>query len=608
MTVFGRPPVLFSYPIMKTNNKVIGNQLGPSDQLGNGKAEQGRFEEGLEKVIGHTVELEDGKSQGEGITNTECRVTKGDLRQGSEKEDVLQARVEAARRVRERSGVFDVAAAGTSALLYGDEEESAHGMWEMEEVEPWHEPVDGAALLDELATVVRRFVVLPKNAPEALALWCVHTYAFRLRDVSTYLGIESPEKRCGKTTLLTVLSELVNRPVVASNISSPAFFRVIEETRPTLLIDEADTFLQGNDELRGILNSGYSRKTAYVVRVAERAAGERMGRSVRLGERETVRGPQEMTNSECRRTVGKNEQQASSLRLSPPLAEEREDLISERTGRSVRHGERETVRGPQEMTNSEWRMTNESNEGTLLRRGYGGRGGSRLMRFSCWCPKVVAAIGRLPETLADRCIVIRMQRKTAHEECERLRYLESEDLRRKCARFVRDHASEIGKARPVLPGILNDRAGDIWEPLLALADLAGGEWPQKARQAAEGLTSVAQESSPIGSLLWDILLMFVKSERERLFSRWMVGWLNEMPDRPWGEMRKGKAVDERWLAQQLRPYGIKSKTMWIEEEAAKGYENEDFTEVYRRYIPRSEYDAMIAEQNERPKAESGGQS
>jgi Protein of unknown function (DUF3631) len=749
MTVFGRPPLLCSYPIMKTNKKVMSerfgnaaeevicNQLGTSDQLENGKAEQGRFEAGLASVISHTVELEDVKSQGEGVTNAELKTTKekkehltlrpvdsraptrsaheGPLPDGKflsaasqatkvpgaekeilgmtngtderkgllspalsslgeresdgmravadgradgamsdeeakeqkevqylgsagseqrkevisdqwvqsqaeEKESELRARVEAARRVRERSGVFDVAAAETSAPRYADEEESAHGMWEMEEVELWPEPVDGAALLNELASLVRRFVVLPKNAPEALALWVVHTYAFRLRDVSTYLGIESPEKRCGKTTLLTVLSELVHRPVVASNISSPAFFRVIEETRPTLLIDEADTFLQGNDELRGILNSGYSRKTAYVVRVAERAKANDRSRRTNVDAGRS---------SECRVKNSKNEQLASSLRLSPPLAEEREDL-------SVRRGE-------QEMTKSEFGMTSErkehltpslssgDGEGEDAHRsnvsllGQGGafsgsqvsapgdegspmngqrlRRGSRLMRFSCWCPKVVAAIGRLPETLADRCIVIRMQRKTAHEKCERLRYLEPMDLRRKCARFVADHASEIGKARPVLPAVLNDRAGDIWEPLLVLADLAGGDWPQKARQAAEGLTSAAQESSPIGALLWDILLMFVKSERDRLFSRWMVAWLNEMPDRPWGEMRKGKAVDERWLAQQLRPYGIRSKTMWIEQEAAKGYENEDFLEVYRRYIPRSEYEAVIAEQDERPKTE-----
>src|SRR5207253_1094825 len=99
-----------------------------------------------------------------------------------------------------------------------------------------------------------------------------HTYVFQFRDVTTYIGIESPEKRCGKTTLLSVLSELVNRAVVSTNISPSAFFRVIEEASPTLLIDEGDTFLQGNDELRGILNSGYSRKTAFVVRVTNEPA------------------------------------------------------------------------------------------------------------------------------------------------------------------------------------------------------------------------------------------------------------------------------------------------------------------------------------------------
>src|SRR5262245_40995386 len=62
--------------------------------------------------------------------------------------------------------------------------------------------------LDHLAQLLRRFVILPPWAAETLALWILHTYAFHLRDVTTYLAIESPEKRCGKTTLLTVLSEL----------------------------------------------------------------------------------------------------------------------------------------------------------------------------------------------------------------------------------------------------------------------------------------------------------------------------------------------------------------------------------------------------------------
>src|SRR5205809_4922989 len=142
--------------------------------------------------------------------------------------------------------------------------------WVIEDVEPWPEAVDGGELLNELEHLMRRHVVLPPWAAETAALWVLHTYAFPLRDVSAYLGVESPEKRCGKTTFLSVLSELANRAVPLANISSPAVYRAIEEKQPTLLIDEADTFLQGNDVLRGILNAGYTRKTAFVIRVAAR--------------------------------------------------------------------------------------------------------------------------------------------------------------------------------------------------------------------------------------------------------------------------------------------------------------------------------------------------
>src|SRR5258706_16149917 len=102
-----------------------------------------------------------------------------------------------------------------------------------------------------------------------------------------------------------------------------------------------------------------------------------------------------------------------------------------------------------------------------------------VLRFSSWCPKAIATIGRLPDTLADRCIIIRMQRKAIHEECDRLRNLVAAPLRQKCLRFVIDHRQEIADAQPQPPEGLNDRATDIWEPLLALADLAGGDWPQK---------------------------------------------------------------------------------------------------------------------------------
>jgi hypothetical protein len=205
----------------------------------------------------------------------------------------------------------------------------------------------------------------------------------------------------------------------------------------------------------------------------------------------------------------------------------------------------------------------------------------------------------LPDTVSDRCIVITMQRKTAQEQCERLKELDATDLRRKCARFAMDHKEAISMARPEIPRSLNDRAADIWEPLLALAELAGGEWPQLARQAAVSLSLSAQESNPIGSLLLDILLIFIQTEQDRIFSRSLVEYLNGCEARPWAEMRKGKEVNELWLAQQLRPYGIRPKTIWIGENSAKGYVQEDFREVFPRYIPMSEVQALMKE-HEKP--------
>ena len=235
--------------------------------------------------------------------------------------------------------------------------------------------------------------------------------------------------------------------------------------------------------------------------------------------------------------------------------------------------------------------------------------GTRLAGFSCWCPKVIATIKHLPETLADRCIVIPMHRKTAEEKCERLKGLDGLELRRKCARFVLDHAQEIERAQPQIPEDLNDRAGDIWEPLLALADLAGGEWPERARKAALGLTVQGQLDSPIGALLFDILICFLTEEGERIFSRRLVERLNGMGDRPWSEIRRGQQVTEMWLAQQLRVYGIRPRTIWIGKSAAKGYLEGDFGQVFKRYIPKAQARMLLDEASQAAglgKAENGG--
>jgi hypothetical protein len=107
-------------------------------------------------------------------------------------------------------------------------------------VEPASMPIDGAALLDSLRHVFRRFIILPKGADVALPLWVLHAWTFDSGEISPFIVLVSPVKRCGKTSVLILLYYLTPRSELASNISPSAIFRYIEEMRPTLLIDEAD--------------------------------------------------------------------------------------------------------------------------------------------------------------------------------------------------------------------------------------------------------------------------------------------------------------------------------------------------------------------------------
>ena len=125
---------------------------------------------------------------------------------------------------------------------------------------------DPAALLDEICATVRRFIVCEPKVAIAVALWIAFTWLIDRVDVAPLLVITAPEKRCGKSQLLSLVGFLSFRPLPASNISSAAVFRVVEAHAPTLLLDEADTFMKENEELRGVVNSGHTRQSAFVIR------------------------------------------------------------------------------------------------------------------------------------------------------------------------------------------------------------------------------------------------------------------------------------------------------------------------------------------------------
>jgi putative DNA primase/helicase len=134
------------------------------------------------------------------------------------------------------------------------------------DLEPWPDPVDGEQLLCEFAAFFERFAVVQKGGTCALSLWVLHTYALAAAYISPILAIVSPEKRCGKTVLLDALFRLAWRAITVANITAASLFRAVEKWTPTLLVDEADSFLAGNEELRGVINSGHRRDTAKVIR------------------------------------------------------------------------------------------------------------------------------------------------------------------------------------------------------------------------------------------------------------------------------------------------------------------------------------------------------
>ena len=130
---------------------------------------------------------------------------------------------------------------------------------EFQAPELWPEEVDGAELLDGLATTIRRYIVMPDHSLDICALWVVHTYLLDHFLISPRLAIRSPAPGCGKTTLLDVLEQLVLKPLQTSGATGPVLFRVIEACRPTVLLDEGNKALANNLDLLAVLNDGHRR-------------------------------------------------------------------------------------------------------------------------------------------------------------------------------------------------------------------------------------------------------------------------------------------------------------------------------------------------------------
>jgi putative DNA primase/helicase len=371
---------------------------------------------------------------------------------------------------------------------------------------PWGEEVDGDAVAHEVAHLIRRHIICDDETVTATVLWCMVSWTLEVAKVCPILLISAPEKACGKTQLLTVVGYLVPRPAQAAGISSSVLFRMIDMYRPTVLVDEIETVLKGDEELRGLLNAGHTKQSAFV-----------------------------------------------------------------------------------------WRSEPD------------GDGGFVPTKFSVFGFKAFAGIGadRLAETVTSRSVIVQMRRKMPHETAERLRHadpLAFEVLRSKLARWAQDNMSAIRAARPHLPDELDDRQQDNWEPLLAIADLIGGDWPALAMRAALKLCAPTDAGKSAGvELLTDIEDAFDshgstnKNGVRGIFQSVLLDALCEDEEKPWATLNRGKPMTANQLRERLKPYGIHSKQVRIGYEGKKGFELDQFKDAFRRYVHGGEAEKVETE-------------
>ena len=369
----------------------------------------------------------------------------------------------------------------------------------LEDPEPWPEEVDGAHLLDEITETFKRFLILPDHGAEAIALWILHSWSIEAAYISPLFILESPEKRCGKTTALNLIGALGPSPIPASSISPASLFRAVEKYQPLLLIDEADRALKNSEELNCIINASHNRNSAVVIR-----------------------------------TVGEDH---------------------------------------------EPRM------------------------FRTWCPKAIAAVGRLQGTLEDRGIILNMRRKAPGEKVERLRgdrLSEFEPLRQKAFRWAQDNIQILTAADPAMPEKLNDRAADNWRALLAICDLVGGVWPEAGRKAAIEIsgTDPDEDAGIATQLLLDIRVLFQEQDVDRFPTKELLGHLASMEEKPWVAFgKKEKPMTANQLSRLLKRYKIKSGSIRLGDSTPKGYYKKDFEDSWMRYLPKSKRHTATSLQN-----------
>jgi Protein of unknown function (DUF3631)/Domain of unknown function (DUF3854) len=213
--------------------------------------------------------------------------------------------------------------------------------------------------------------------------------------------------------------------------------------------------------------------------------------------------------------------------------------------------------------------------------------------FSTWSPKVLAGIenNSLPDTVQDRCIVISLERKLKSESVDRLREREvaesAQEMRDRLADWAVLAADRLAEYRVETIPEISDRAEDIWEPLLAIADDAGGDWPARARAAVLALAGEESGDEDHGLLLLAKLREMFEST-DALTSKEICISLNDDPELPFSDYRHGDGMTAHALSKLLRPYGVGPQAIRIGQDQLRGYRRRQFAAAWERYLECAE--------------------
>lgn len=273
--------------------------------------------------------------------------------------------------------------------------------------------------------------------------------------------------------------------------------------------------------------------------------------------------------------------------------------VSDPAGRpTILFDEIDTVFGPKAGDNEELRgfLNAGHRRSGVTYRCVGDGGNQTVVEFPSYTAVAVAGLGGLPDTITTRSVIIRMRRRARNEHVEpfraRLHEAEGNQLRDRLAEWADQVREDVAGRWPQMPEGVTDRPADVWEPLLSVADAAGGDWPERARAACVELVNAARadDKGSIGIRLLTDLRDHVLVGIDRLPTVAVLDRLCSLDEAPWADM-SGRPLDSRGLAKMLGEYmtsensPVKARNIKTAGSVLKGYYAADLQDAWDRYCP-----------------------